>query len=83
MGWQVALTVIGVLLWFLAVGLDIVGVVVLILLAREKCKLWCNPRVVVLQTGSDQVIRVDLVVMSLIVDHSSLPVIECWRIVDA
>ena len=38
LGWQVALIVIGVLLWFLAVGLDIVGVVLLILLAREKCK---------------------------------------------
>ena len=39
LGWQVALVVIGVLLWFLALGLDIVGVVLLILLAREKCKL--------------------------------------------
>ena len=36
--WQVALIVIGVLLWFLALGLGIVGVVLLILLAREKCK---------------------------------------------
>ena len=74
LGWQVALIVIGVLLWFLAVGLDIVGVVLLILLAREKCK----PSTILYHVILDEMVvmgnpSIDLVASeSLIVDHSDL-----------
>ena len=40
--WNSALIAIGVVIWLIAAALDIVGLVVLIILAREKCMLQVN-----------------------------------------
>ena len=38
--WNIFLIIIGVVTWFIAAGLDAAGLVVLLLLVREKCKLF-------------------------------------------